>query len=117
MGIKTFKNYISNALYEDYNIDECGFVTIYEILHPYFGKFNPLDNKDYKTVLQEYAPGRREVLIYEVLGTEGLEHEKIYTVRVTVGNKIAIGSAVGKKRVITILVEKTSLNSINPPIM
>lgn len=32
------------------------------------------------------------------MGTEGLDHEKIYKVRVKVGNKTAIGSAVGKKR-------------------
>ena len=124
VGIKTFKNYISNALYEDYKLDDfvispptvkddrasvvskisglvykrCGFIKIYEIFCPYFGKFNPLDNKDYKTILQEYAQSRRETPIYKVIGTEGLEHEKIYKIRVEVGNKIAVGSAIGKKR-------------------
>ena len=124
IGIKTFKNYISNALYEDYKLDDFvinpptvkdsrvsviskiagliykrfGFIKIYKMYLPYLKNFDPLDNKDYKTILQEYSQDRKEILLYEVLGTEGLEHEKIYKVRVTVGNKTAIGSAVGKKR-------------------
>ena len=123
-GIKTFRNYISNALYEDYRLDDfvinppdiegnrvsvvskvagliykqCGFIKIYEMFLPYLKKFAPLNNKNYKTILQEYAQGRKEVPVYEVIGTEGLDHEKIYKVRVTVGNKIAVGSAIGKKR-------------------
>lgn len=124
VGIKTFKNYISNALYENYRLGDfvinppnvednrvsvvskiagliykqCGFIKIYEMFLPYLKNFDPLDNKDYKTTLQEYAQDRKEVLVYEVIGTEGLEHEKIYKVRVRVGNKTAIGSAIGKKR-------------------
>ena len=123
-GIETFRNYISNALYEDYRLGDfvinppdiegnqvsvvskvagliykqCSFIKIYEMFLPYLKKFAPLNNKDYKIILQEYAQGRKEVPVYEVIGTEGLDHEKIYKVRVRVENKIAVGSAIGKKR-------------------
>ena len=123
-GITTFTEFISNYFYEDYKLgdfvknppnvkennivvisklagfiyQQFNFIKIYEIFLPYLKKFNPLENKDYKSILQEYAQDRKEIPIYEILSAEGLEHEKIYNVQVKVGNKIAVGSAVGKKR-------------------
>ncbi len=125
IGITTFVDYIENYFYEDYNLADIvvnpsdanekrsyviykiagfiykkfGFIKVYEIFLPYLKKFNPLENKDYKSTLQEYAQQYiKNFPVYEILSTEGLAHEKIYNIQVKVGNKFAVGSAIGKKR-------------------
>jgi ribonuclease-3 len=56
------------------------------------------DVKDAKTALQEWLQGRRQALpVYELLGSEGPEHLKVFSVRVTGGEACAEGVGNSKK--------------------
>lgn len=57
------------------------------------------DTGDYKSMLQEYVQKRsREIPAYEVVQTVGPEHDKIFTVEVSVGGKrVGIGKGHNKK--------------------
>ena len=57
------------------------------------------DSGDYKSTLQEYVQKRtREVPLYEIVQTVGPEHDKIFTVEVTVdGKRLGIGKGRSKK--------------------
>lgn len=47
---------------------------------------NRRHDKDYKSELQELAQSRKLVPVYEVISREGLQHETVFTVKVSVGS-------------------------------
>ena len=57
------------------------------------------DSGDYKSILQEYVQKRtRDVPQYEVVQTVGPEHDKIFTVEVSIdGKKVGVGKGHSKK--------------------
>ncbi|HEX2858985.1 MAG TPA: ribonuclease III [Alphaproteobacteria bacterium] len=56
------------------------------------------DVKDAKTALQELLQGKKLPLpVYELIGTEGLEHSKLFSVRAVAGGTEAEGTGNSKK--------------------
>ncbi len=57
------------------------------------------DSQDFKSLLQEYLQKRgRETPVYEVIQTVGPEHDKTFTVRVSLGDKeLGLGKGHNKK--------------------
>lgn len=53
--------------------------------------------RDYKTLLQEWAQARAQKPIYILVGTEGADHCKEFTVRVEVNGLMALGRGRSKK--------------------
>lgn len=77
---------------------EYGFIECYDFLFPFFADNSELIVTDYKTLLQNYAQANGKTPIYNIIGTSGPDHEKIYTCGVTVGDYKAIGTAIGKRK-------------------
>lgn len=53
--------------------------------------------RDYKTLLQEWAQARNQKPVYILVGTEGPDHCKEFTVRVEVNGLLALGHGSSKK--------------------
>ena len=59
-----------------------------------------LQNKDYKTTLQELIQQKKDqVLTYVLVGQSGPDHDKVFTVAVSLnGKEIGVGTGSSKKR-------------------
>lgn len=66
----------------------------------FIGDCTEKDEMDAKSALQEYLQGKKRPLPeYQVVGEEGLPHERVFTVSVVLcGQEIARGSGTSKKR-------------------
>ena len=66
----------------------------------FIGDCTEKDEMDAKSALQEYLQGKKRPLPdYQVVGEEGLPHERVFTVSVRLeGNEIATGTGTSKKR-------------------
>lgn len=54
-------------------------------------------NKDYKTTLQELAQSKSKTAVYELMGEEGPEHNKVFIVQVLLDEEV-IGKGKGKNK-------------------
>lgn len=77
-----------------------GYLAAESIILPWV-KTQPLtqDKRDFKSVLQEYLQKRgKSTPVYEVIQTVGPEHDKVFTVRVSLdGKELGIGKGRNKK--------------------
>ena len=62
-----------------------GFNSTYDFLLPYMKKALENDNYDYRTILQEYAQGKKLPFSYEILDREGPDNDLTFTCQLTIG--------------------------------
>lgn len=80
-----------------------GFNSTYDFLLPYMKKALENDNYDYRTILQEYAQGKKLPFSYEILDREGPDNDLTFTCQLTIGKDKC--SAKGKSK-------KTAMRSV-----
>ncbi|MDA1675320.1 protein NO VEIN domain-containing protein [Bacillus cereus group sp. TH152-1LC] len=85
---------LAKIIYEIYH--HCGYEEIYRIVKPALLLFNPINNMDYKTKLQEYAQRKKLSVSYKLIKEEGEHHDRTLTIKVECGSKYAI--AIGKNK-------------------
>jgi ribonuclease III len=58
-----------------------------------------IDIKDYQTLLQEFTQKKYKTLpVYEVISEEGPDHDKVFTIKVQVGNRESHGKGASKQK-------------------
>lgn len=87
------------AIYLDQGMDSCK-KFILPHLAKYLGQIEDLESvKDYKSLLQELSQKKfKKVPTYELVSTEGLDHEKIFLVRVVLPNGFGLTGQGRNKR-------------------
>lgn len=84
------------AIYLDNGLNTCKDFILRVLIKPNIQDGEFLVDENYKSQLLEYAQAHRiDVPFYNVIDEEGPQHERIFTVKVTVGSKI---SGIGKGR-------------------
>ena len=84
------------AIYLDHGLQTCKEFVQRILIEPNIREGEYLIDENYKSQLLEYAQANKfDVPSYLVINEEGLQHERVFTIKVTVGNKI---SGVGKGR-------------------
>lgn len=84
------------AIYLDHGLQICKEFIERILIEPNIREGEYLIDENYKSQLLEYAQANKfDVPFYLVINEEGLQHERVFTIKVTVGDKI---SGVGKGR-------------------
>lgn len=74
-----------------------GFSKTYEFLLPYLKRSIKNDNYDYKTILQEYAQGKKIPFSYEIINRGGPDDSPVFTCQLTIGKDKVIAKGKNKK--------------------
>ena len=74
-----------------------GVVFLYDFLKPFMRKHESSQDIDYKTIAQEYAQKGHILPTYTLIEVTGPEHNLQCTTKISVGNMMALGTAIGKK--------------------
>ena len=74
-----------------------GFLETYRFLLPFLKLAVKNDNHDYKTILQEYAQGKKLPFSYEIIDREGTDNAPIFVCQLTIGKEKRIGRGTSKK--------------------
>ncbi|MCH7517254.1 MAG: ribonuclease III [Bacteroidetes bacterium] len=87
------------AIFLDRGIKECRKFIFKILIKPNIKDDDYLIDENYKSQLLEYTQANKMAPpLYEVIKEEGLQHERVFTVRVSVGkNEIGMGKAMSKK--------------------
>lgn len=86
------------ALYLDQGLDACRTFILKVLIEPIVKEGEHLIDENYKSQLLEYAQANKlELPNYKVIKEEGPQHERIFTVQVSVGDKI-VGIGKGKNK-------------------
>lgn len=86
------------ALYLDQGLEACRIFICKVLIDPIIEAGEHLIDENYKSQLLEYAQANKlELPNYKVIKEEGPQHERIFTVQVTVGKNI-IGTGKGKNK-------------------
>ena len=87
------------AIFLDRGIKECSKFIFKILINPNIKDDDYLIDENYKSQLLEYTQANKMAPpLYEVIKEEGLQHERVFTVRVSVGkNEIGMGKAMSKK--------------------
>lgn len=87
------------AIYLDHGLPECNKFIKRILIEPNIKEGEYLIDENFKSQLLEYAQGtKHDIPSYSVIAEEGPQHERIFTIEVTIGNKIkGIGKGRNKK--------------------
>lgn len=84
------------AIYLDHKLEICKEFLVRVLIEPNIKDGEFLIDENYKSQLLEFAQAHKyDVPLYSVINEEGPQHERIFTIKVSVGSKI---SGVGKGR-------------------
>ena len=124
--LSSIKRYVVNSIYSEYDLEkyvkkgngeenkkhtdivyklialiyhEKGFYYTFSYLLPWFNRNETYNTSlDYKTIIQEYAQSIRLKPEYSVVSIDGPDHALIFTVKITIGSKFAVGKGGSKKK-------------------
>jgi ribonuclease-3 len=86
------------AIYMDRGIEVCKRIIYKIIIEPNLNDEEFMVDRNYKSQLLEYTQANKiEAPVYEVIKEEGPQHERIFTVRVSIANK-EMGTGTGRNK-------------------
>ena len=80
-------------IYQTYDL-----IKVYHFLSPFFPLVDMGTDEDYKTLIQEYAQSIKKSPKYEVIDVTGPDHQKVYTCKLSIGDRFTIADAIGKRK-------------------
>lgn len=89
---------IVGAIYLDLGLEACKKFLISTLIKPFIESGDLLIDQNYKSQLLEYTQSQKlDLPIYKIIQEEGPQHDKTFTIQVTVGNKF-FGTGSGKNK-------------------
>lgn len=83
-----------------------GFLDTYKFILKFASTTINIKEVDYRTLLQEYAQGKKLLLEYKIVEQAGPAHDQIFTCELTVGSKKVLAKGRGKKDAYRLAAEK-----------